>query len=348
MLKVLFFCKNSNYTDDFLGLTFAYDLYRFNLMKQLYRIVVLLSALFLLQFTSLYANKKFVVVIDPGHGGHDAGAIGKITNEKTINLAVALKLGRMIEKNHSDVKVVYTRKSDVFIPLKRRADIANANHADLFISIHTNAARATSAYGTETFVLGLHKSQANLDVAMRENSVITLEEDYKEKYNGFDPKSIDSYIMFEFLQDRNVDKSLQMASLIEQRFKGIKRHSRGVKQAGFVVLYQTAVPSVLVELGFISNANEERFLVSDSGREQLAASIYRAFAEYKSEHDRKNVVITERVESGSSTPATVEQSSTAELNDNEIVYKIQLFALGKSLSAGHPEFKGLSNVEYYR
>ncbi len=314
----------------------------------------ILSTLLLLFIfaASIDAANKFTLVIDAGHGGHDHGAIGKITNEKTINLDVALKFGKMVEKNYPDVKVVYTRKTDVFIPLKRRADIANSNNADLFVSIHTNAARSTAAYGTETYVLGLHKTQANLDVAMRENSVITLEEDYKEKYNGFDPKSIDSYIMFEFMQDRNLDKSLRFASLVEQKFSGIKRHSRGVRQAGFVVLYQTATPSVLVELGFISNANEERYLKSETGRDQLARSIYHAFEAYKREHDKKSGIVHEQVAVAAdvvpavTSPAAVSVPAT-DASAEGLVYKLQLFAIKKKLSAGSAEFKGLKNIDFH-
>ncbi|MDO9152207.1 MAG: N-acetylmuramoyl-L-alanine amidase [Paludibacter sp.] len=233
-------------------------------------------------------NYNFVLVIDAGHGGHDAGAVGAIAREKDINLAVTLKLGTLIEQNFKDVKVVYTRKTDIFLPLQDRADIVNNNKADLFICIHTNATKGSTAYGAETYTLGLAKSKQNLEVAMMENSVILLEDDYKTKYKGFDPSSVDSYIMFEFMQDKYIDKSIEIASAIQNQFVSYsRRHDRGVRQAGFWVLHRSACPSVLVELGFISNPLEERFLASESGKNDMSASIYNAFVKYKKNHDKK-------------------------------------------------------------
>lgn len=242
-----------------------------------------------LTFSSLSAQEsKFTVVLDAGHGGHDPGAIGAITREKDINLAVVLHLGSLIEKHYKDVKVVYTRKTDKYLTLQERADIVNNNHADLFICIHTNAAQSSAAYGAETFTLGLAKSKANLDVAMRENSVILLEEDYKTKYKGFDPGSIDSYIMFEFMQDKYIDKSIEFSSIVQKQFvEHCKRADRGVRQAGFWVLHRSACPSVLVELGFISNRAEERYLASTQGRQELGTAIFNAFVDYKRTHDKR-------------------------------------------------------------
>lgn len=236
----------------------------------------------------LSQNNKYTLVIDAGHGGHDPGAVGKFAREKDINLSVALYLGELIATNFSDVKVIYTRTTDKYLTLHERANIVNTNQADLFISIHTNSATNSSAYGTETFTLGLAKTKGNLDVAMRENSVILLEDDYKTKYKGFDPRSVDSYIMFEFMQDKYIDKSVSFAQDIQYYFKNhADRIDRGVRQAGFWVLFQSACPSVLVELGFISNAAEEKYLASQLGTKQLAESIYKAFVNLKYEHDKK-------------------------------------------------------------
>jgi N-acetylmuramoyl-L-alanine amidase len=209
----------------------------------------------------LYAQEKaFTVVIDAGHGGHDAGAMGSIINEKEINLAVALKLGNLISENLNDVKVVFTRKTDRFIELDERANIANRNKANLFISIHTNSLEIKNkssrlVSGTETFTLGLARTEENLEVAKRENSVILLEEDYQQKYEGFDPNSTESYIIFELMQNKYMEQSVSFASEIQKVFKSAKRSDRGVKQAGLLVLRKASMPSVLVELGFISNTD---------------------------------------------------------------------------------------------
>ena len=234
--------------------------------------------------------KKFTLVIDAGHGGHDAGAIGAITKEKHINLNVALAFGRLVERNCPDVKVVYTRKTDVFIPLHTRADIANKNKADLFISIHTNAVpKGHIVRGMETYTLGLHRSADNLDVAKRENSVILIEKDYKQRYQGFDPNSSESYIMFEFIQDQNMAQSVELAKFVQKRTcASAGRLNKGVKQAGFLVLRETSMPSCLIELGFISTPDEERFLDSSDGVARLGMGIYQAFVDYKQKHDGKS------------------------------------------------------------
>ena len=231
--------------------------------------------------------KDFVVVIDAGHGGHDPGAIGRISKEKNINLNVALKLGKQIQKNCPDVKVVYTRTRDVFIPLNRRAEIANDAKADLFISIHTNAlANNRTAKGASTWTLGLAKSDANLEVAKRENSVILYESDYKTRYAGFNPNSAESYIIFEFMQDKYMSQSVHLASLVQKHFRNTcRRVDRGVHQAGFLVLKASAMPSILVELGFISTPEEERYLNTDAGTGTLADGIFRAFLTYKREQE---------------------------------------------------------------
>ena len=233
------------------------------------------------------ANKRFTLVIDAGHGGHDAGAVGKITKEKTINLNVALAFGRLVEQHCPDVKVIYTRKTDVFIPLHTRADIANKNKADLFISIHTNALpKGRISRGLETYTLGMHRAADNLAVAKRENEVILYEQDYKQRYQGFDPNSSESYIMFEFMQDHNMAQSVELAKFVQRRTcAAANRQNKGVKQAGFLVLRETSMPSCLIELGFISTPDEERYLDSSAGVSQLGYGIYQAFVDYKRKYD---------------------------------------------------------------
>ena len=242
--------------------------------------------------TSLFATgggekNKFTLVIDAGHGGHDAGACGKYGKEKNINLNVALAFGKLVEANCPDVKVVYTRKKDVFIPLQRRADIANSNKADLFISIHTNALPGGKiAYGSETYTLGIARAAANLEVAKRENSVITYESDYKTTYEGFDPSKAESYVIFEFMQDRYMKQSVELARQIQKNYAAAGRQNKGVHQAGFLVLRNTTMPAVLTELGFISTPQEENYLTSDRGVRELSRSIYNGFIAYRKQHDK--------------------------------------------------------------
>ena len=326
--------------------------------------------------------KDFVVVIDAGHGGHDPGAIGKISKEKNINLKVALKLGNLIKQNCNDVKVVYTRSKDVFIPLDRRAEIANNAKADLFISIHTNAlANNRTAKGASTWTLGLAKSDANLEVAKRENSVILYEDDYKTRYAGFNPNSAESYIIFEFMQDKYMEQSVHLASLVQKQFRHhCKRVDRGVHQAGFLVLKASAMPSILVELGFISTPEEERYLNTEEGSSTLAKGIYRAFLSYKREHEirltgssrtalpnddevtdtevaqidsteseNKKPQNTQRpdklvTEAKTQRPIVVESTT----NDSEITFKIQILTSSRPLSKNDKRLKGLKDVDYYK
>lgn len=238
--------------------------------------------------TSLAANKRFTLVIDPGHGGHDAGALGAISKEKNINLAVALRFGKYVEQNLPEVRVIYTRKTDVFIPLNERANIANRANADLFISVHTNALPAGKvARGFETYTLGMHRAKDNLDVAMRENSVISMEKDYQQRYQGFDPRSSESYIIFEFIQGKNMERSVDLARMIQRGVcDGANRPDKGVHQAGFLVLRETSMPGCLIELGFITTPDEERLLNNDSRVDDIARGIYEAFAKYKNKYDR--------------------------------------------------------------
>jgi N-acetylmuramoyl-L-alanine amidase len=238
------------------------------------------------------------VVLDPGHGGKDPGATVAGVREKDIVLKVALKAGELIKKNHPNVKVVYTRSTDVFINLDERANIANKNNADLFISIHANYFKNPAISGTETYLLGLHRTQENLELAKLENSVILLEDDYTTRYEGFDPNSAESYIMFELIQDEFLEQSRQFADKVESQFKGYaKRPSRGVKQAGFLVLRRTTMPSVLIELGYLSNNNDRAYMQTDKGIDELAASVANAFAHYKNTLEGKSGVVAAK-ESG--------------------------------------------------
>lgn len=232
-------------------------------------------------------HRKFTLVIDPGHGGHDPGAMGAFSREKDINLNVALAFGRLVEANCKDVKVIYTRKTDVFIPLQRRADIANNAKADLFISIHTNALpKGRYAYGSETYTLGMHRAKSNLEVAKRENSVITLENDYQHTYKGFDPNKAESYVIFEIMQDRYMKQSVDLACCIQKQYTASGRKNKGVHQAGFLVLRQTSMPSVLTELGFVTTPGEERYLNSKDGINALARSLYNGLLSYRRQHDK--------------------------------------------------------------
>ena len=324
--------------------------------------------------------KDFVVVIDAGHGGHDPGAVGKISKEKNINLNVALKLGNMIKKNCDDVKVIFTRTKDVFIPLNRRAEIANNAKADLFISIHTTAlANHRTANGASTWTLGLAKSDANLAVAQRENSVILYESDYKTRYAGFNPNSAESYIIFEFMQDKYMEQSVHLASLIQKQFRHTcKRVDRGVHQAGFLVLKASAMPSILVELGFISTPEEERYLNSEEGTGTLAKGIYRAFLTYKKEHEIRLTGVSRTIipddeemsenelaaqqpkeEKPDSAPDQTELVAQAKpqqrpitvesaTNSGEITFKIQILTSSSPLTKNDKRLKGLKDVDYYK
>jgi N-acetylmuramoyl-L-alanine amidase len=232
------------------------------------------------------------VVIDAGHGGQDPGAKGPGgTQEKLVALQVALLLGKKLETAFPDLKVIYTRRTDVFIPLHERASIANRNNADLFISIHCNSTTSRAPYGTETFVLGLHKSEDNLEVAKRENSVITLESNYEAMYDGFDPKAPETHILLALNQNAFLEQSTLFAQKVQNQYTyNLNRLNRGVKQAGFAVLYRTTMPSVLTELGFLSNPEEERYLASSKGQEELANALFNAFKEYKSTMETTGVV----------------------------------------------------------
>ncbi len=249
------------------------------------------------------------IVIDAGHGGHDSGCLGASAKEKNIALAVALKLGKQIEDNFPDVRVIFTRKTDVFIPLHERAAIANRNKADLFICIHCNSGGNKSAFGVETYVMGLHKTEENLTVARRENASVLLEEDYKTQYEGFDPNSPEANIIFNLYQNQYLNQSLEFASNVQdQVVEYAGRHNRGVRQAGFLVLYKTAMPSVLIETGFLTHDMEEKYLLSDKGQTNLATCIYRAFKSYKID-----------TETSSITPSIKKENRTSEDDASPII-----------------------------
>lgn len=285
------------------------------------------------------AIKKKIVVLDAGHGGQDTGALGKKSKEKDIVLAITLKVGSYIEKNLPQVAVIYTRKTDVFIPLHERAMIANKNNADIFISIHANSNPSSKPSGTETFAMGLHKTQGNLEVAKKENAVIVYEEDYNIKYEGFDPKSAESYIIFSLMQNTYLDQSLRLASYVQDEFREkALRRDRGVKQAGFLVLWNTSMPSILVETGFISHEPEEEYLISDKGQDFLSSAIYRAIKRYilELEADEKAMAALSEIEIPAATKAS------------EVEFRVQITSSSKQLSTEHPVFVGYSNIfEYF-
>ena len=342
-------------------------------LKRIHHILFIACCMVCLSVHSGFAttlSKKFVVVIDAGHGGHDPGAVGRISKEKNINLGVALQLGNLIKEQCPDTKVIYTRSRDVFIPLSRRAEIANEAKADLFISIHTNSVGGNkSVQGASTWTLGLAKSDANLEVAKRENAVILYEDDYKTRYAGFNPNSAESYIIFEFMQDKYMSQSVHLASLVQKEFRQTgKRIDRGVHQAGFLVLKASAMPSILVELGFISNPTEERYLNSEIGKKTLANSIFRAFLTYKQEQELRlnGSKAAQQPETISKEKPTVKPANTssAPVQDKTItstpntkaqpvsrqvpVFKVQILTSSKALSANDKRFKGLKGVDFYK
>ena len=291
---------------------------------------------------------RFVVVIDPGHGGHDSGAIGRITNEKTINLNVALQVGKELTRIRPDIIVHYTRSTDVFIGLMERAQKANKLKADLFVSIHTNSAgkRNRSAQGAETYVLGLHRTADNLEVAKKENAAILLEDNYKHKYEGFDPNSSESYIMFEFIQNRHLSNSLRLAREVQQGLIKTGLKDRGVRQAGFLVIRETSMPSILVELGFITNDSDERYLHSAQGVKELGRSIARGISLYEETLSSRSGLHS--LASAPSAGSASKKDETAANASGEKMYRIQIHADKRKLKASNPVFKGYkTGLAYY-
>ena len=308
-------------------------------------------------------EKISTVVIDAGHGGRDSGALGANTKEKDLNLTVALLVGDYIKKNCPDVTVIYTRERDVFVDLDERANIANRNNADVFISIHCNStdSKSASAVGAETFVLGEHKNAANLAVAKKENASILYEEDADEKYGNFDLNSPEAYIALSLFQKEYLNQSIQLAANIQEQFtKRVGRKDRGVQQAGFLVLWKTAMPSVLVELGFISNAAEERFLASEDGQTYMASAIYRAFRDFKESYEGENqtvkvetpvvetpVVETPVVETPVVETPVVEPPVEQPVEKIKVSFKVQFATRDTQVPVDHKDFAKVPEVDVY-
>ena len=337
------------------------------------KITLLLALMCMLVVTAFAANKRFTLVIDPGHGGHDAGARGAISMEKNINLTVALRFGKYVEQNMPEVRVIYTRKQDVFIPLHERANIANRANADLFISVHTNALPAGKvARGFETYTLGMHRAKDNLDVAMRENSVISMEKGFEQTYEGFDPKSSESYIIFEFIQGKNMERSVDLARMIQRSVcEGAGRPNKGVHQAGFLVLRETSMPGCLIELGFITTPDEEQLLNDNNKVDDIAKGIYEAFSNYKNKYDRSVSVpyrASERRVSAVPTivPDSYKEKETAPAKlipamkiepvakkmeaakEDAPVFKLQIFVGDRMLRKGDAHFKGETEFDSFK
>lgn len=307
------------------------------------KIWILITAALLIAAMPVQAVDKdgnFILVIDAGHGGKDPGAVNGKSQEKTINLNIALKMGKLIEENCKNVKVIYTRKTDVFVELYKRADIANKVGADMFISVHTNSAKNKSANGAETYLLGVeeNRTSANLNAALEENKAILLENDYQTHYEGYDPNSPESMIIFEFMQNEYQKESLKMASFTQnQMVSTAKRPDRGVHQAGYLVLWKSTMPSILIELGFISNDNECKYLTSQKGIDEMSNSLYLAFCEYLDYHNKlleKAVPVTQAIGNKGA--------------DKELpVYKVQFMSLKKPLKENDKRLNAYPNVSYY-
>ena len=339
------------------------------------KIVILLFSMFVVRLAMADGNRNFTLVIDAGHGGHDAGALGAMSKEKNINLNVALAFGRYVEANCPDVKVVYTRKTDVFVTLHERANIANRNKADLFVSIHTNALpKGKQARGLETYTLGMNRAEENFDVAKRENAVILYEKDYKQRYEGSDPNSSESYIMFEFLQDKNMAQSVELAKMVQKRTcASANRTNKGVRQAGFLVLRETSMPSCLIELGFITTFSEEQYLNTKQGVDALGYGIYQAFVDYRNKFDKSITVpfrIGERMIEPQQSPQELVKDNTEQMpkqqgdetngkeeqkespadtrqNDGAPVFKIQFLTATGKIRNGDKRLKGIAEYDYY-
>lgn len=319
---------------------------------------IILFIVTVLLWLPLAAEKQYTVVLDAGHGGKDPGAVGRFSKEKDLNLKLALKVGNLLKEQYPDVKVVYTRSTDVFIPLQERADIANRNNADLFISIHTNSSESRVPCGVETFILGTDKMEQNLDVAMRENAVMKLEADYKTTYHGFDPNSIDSYIMFELMQNSHMDQSLQFATQVQNHFVGrLNRSDRGVRQAAFWVLLKTACPSILFEMGFISNPDEERFLSKDASMVLMAQTLVDAFGDYTHRQAVKKDAVkdTDNVQNLTSRSRDDHETKTIEETVQPVdtphvpvlYYAVQICASKTPIDPSDPRLKG-KKCEYIK
>ena len=301
------------------------------------------------------AERQFCIVIDAGHGGHDHGAVGEIVNEKSINLAVGQRLGKLIEKRMPDAKVIFTRNNDNFVTLQGRCDIANRSKGDIFVSIHTNSVDAknpnrTKVCGASVYTLGLNRASTNLDVAMRENSVMKLEDDYSTTYCDFDPTSAESYIMFEMAQNAHIDQSIRLADEIQRELiTTAGRRDKGVRQAPFWVLVRTSMPAVLVELDFICNPESERFLASDKGRDDLAQAIYNGIATYRRglKAPAKAGKPAKSGRTNDSSAADSVEKAPGKTTENKIIYKVQILTSDKPLSKNDSRLSDLTDVDSY-
>lgn len=319
------------------------------------------------------ANPAMTIVIDPGHGGTSLGATGKHTREKDIVLDVALKIGKLINKQLPDVRVIYTRKTDTLITLEDRGIIANEANADLFLSIHANGNPDHAPYGTETYVMGLDKYDKNMDVARNENAAIAYEENYEKRYEGYDPDSPESFIIFSFMQNTYLDQSIALATFLESGFTTLGRHSRGIKQGPFLVLWKATMPRVLIEIGFITNPEEEEYISSEKGQNELANAIFESVQEYKKRVEGKKLAPktlnntrnnndsqhpAPSQSPSTTTPVSVPKSTTKEkdknlilpqkVTDNKTTYHVQIFSIAAPLEKNAREFKGLKNIGCYQ
>lgn len=329
--------------------------------KGFHNIFLLLSAMLMYSSILSSQNNHFgghirKIVIDAGHGGKDPGAVGRYSKEKDIVLSVALKTGSLIKKRFPEVEIIYTRTTDDFVELYRRAEIANKAHADLFISIHCNASRNKSPYGTETFVMGLSKSKANLEVAKLENAAILYEENYAQTYDGFDPNEPETNIIFTLFQSVYREQSLRLAATLQDQFR-VKsgRHDRGVKEEGFLVLYRTSMPSILTEIGFISNAEEEKYLNSPQGQDIIARAIFRSVRDYKLTMEKGIAGIEEDTPDEpvlADVPVSVNRDSgiskAPKEQNQQIFFRVQIYTSPTKLGIRHSKFKKLKDVYEYQ
>ncbi|PTN07760.1 N-acetylmuramoyl-L-alanine amidase [Mangrovibacterium marinum] len=324
-------------------------------------VVILVAAPVKIQAKSI-SKKKFTIVIDPGHGGHDPGAMYQRIKEKNIVLNLAIKLGRYIDQEMPDAAVIYTRNSDVFIPLHKRAEKAISSKADLFLSIHANSCASPSVSGTETFVLGMHRTKENLEVAKKENAVILIEDDYSTRYQGFDPNSSESYIIFDLVQEEYFAQSLSAAALVQNQFKNqARRTDRGVKQAGFLVLRETSTPSILIEVGYLSNKQEAAYLNSEKGQSELAKAICQAVKTYKTNYEQKSdIALVPLVENETAIGKAMnpdqptskpekhqsnkQTSTSAKAPPQALYYAVQIAVTHQKLALRPDNFKGLENI----
>lgn len=310
--------------------------------RQLFLFFLLSVPMFIfdIELCAQSGNKIRTVVIDAGHGGKDPGAVGKRSKEKDITLKVALKTGEYIRQYCPDVNVIYTRSGDVAVPLLKRAQIANNKNADLFISIHCNATSSPTPCGVETFIMGEHRNNSNLEVAKLENAAILHEDNADEDYSSFDINSPEAYIMLSFFQSEHKNASLDLAERIQnQLVKRVGRKDRGVQQAGFLVLYKTSMPSVLVEIGFLSNPEEEKYMSSDDGQTYIASAIFRAFRDYKNAYDKNNEVEDNDTDS--------DPEPDSDIDADRIVYKVQVESRSGKVSDPSQHYKSLKDVDCY-